>query len=146
MDGKDMGSLRLTGLIGNVTPDLFSTDEATASAALISAKAKAANVMIENRGLVERYLAKTAKEESTTPEALQKMYSGAAPFVLSSMIGNSEQSRTLSQAIARFIEKPRKLTIDAQPKNPAGFGMMDVMLASDPKVLLSKLQITAKAE
>jgi hypothetical protein len=96
--------------------------------------------------LVERYLAKTAQEESTTPEALQKMYSGAAPLVLSSMIGNSEQSRALSQAISRFIEKPRKLTIDAQPKNPAGFGMMDVMLASDPKVLLSKLQITAKAE
>src|SRR5690606_1977440 len=26
MDGKDMGSLRLTGLIGNVGPDLFSPD------------------------------------------------------------------------------------------------------------------------
>lgn len=146
MDGKEMGSVRLTGLIGNVSPDLFSPDEATASAALIGAKAKSANVVVENRGLVERYLAKTAKEEGTTPEALQKMYSGATPLVLSSMIGNSEQSRTLGQAISRFIEKPGKLTIEAQPKNPSGFGVMDVMLASDPKSLLEKLKITAKAE
>ncbi len=146
MDGKEMGSVRVTGLIGNVTPDLFSPDEATASAALIGAKAKSASVVVENRGLVERYLAKTAKEEGTTPEALQKMYSGATPLVLSSMIGNSEQSRTLGQAISRFIEKPGKLTIEAQSKNPSGFGVMDVMLASDPKVLLEKLKITAKAE
>jgi hypothetical protein len=62
------------------------------------------------------------------------------------MIGNSEQSRTLGQAIARFIEKPGKLTIDAESKNPSGFGLMDVMLASDPKVALEKLKITAKAE
>jgi hypothetical protein len=146
MDGKDMGTVRLTGLIGNVTPDLFSPDEATASAALIGAKAKAANIVVENRGLVERYLEKTAKEEGTTPEALQKLYAGATPLIMSSMIGNSEQSRMLGQAIARFIEKPGKLTIDAQPKNPSGFGLMDVMLASDPKVALEKLKITATAE
>jgi len=146
MDTKELGVVRLTGLIGNASPDLFSPDEATASAALIGAKAKSASVVIENRGLVERYLEKTAKEEGTTPEALQKLYAGATPLVLSSMIGSSEQSRTLGQAIARFIEKPGRLTIDAQPKNPSGFGLMDVMLTSDPKALLNKLNISAKAE
>lgn len=146
MDGKDMGSLRLTGLIGNVSPDLFSPDEATASAALIGAKAKTARIVIENKGLAERYLANAAKEEGSSPEALQKMYAGATPLVLSNMIGNSEQARTLGKAIARFIEKPGRLTIDAQPKNPSGFGMMDVMLTSDPKALLNKLNITATAE
>lgn len=146
MDGKDMGSVRLTALLGNVSADLFSPDEASASAALISAKAKSATIVVENEGLVERYLKKSAKEAGTTPEALRKMYSGAAPLVLSSIIGNSEQSKILSQAIARFIEKPGKLTIEAQPKNPSGFGMMDAMLASDPKAMLEKLKIRAKAE
>lgn len=146
MDAKDMGSVRLTGLIGNVSADLFSPDEATASAAVIGAKAKSARIVVEDRGLMERYLARAAKEEGTTAEALQKMYAGATPLVLSTMIGNSEQSRTLGQAIARFIEKPGTLTIDAQPKNPSGFGVLDLMLASDPKVALEKLNITAKAE
>ncbi|HEU6442296.1 MAG TPA: hypothetical protein VFF38_08035 [Microvirga sp.] len=146
MDGKDMGSLRLTGLIGNVSRDLFSPDEATASAALIGAKAKSASIVVENNGLVERYLEQAAKDEGTTPDLLQKLYAGAAPLVVSGMIGNSEQARTLGQAIARFIEKPGRLTIDAQPKNPSGFGLMDVMLASDPKAILGKLNVTAKAE
>jgi len=146
LDSKDMGSLRLTGLIGNVSPDLFSPDEAVASAALIGAKAKAASAVIENRGLVERYLEKAAKEAGTSPDSLRKLYAGATPLVLSGMIGNSEQSRALGQAIARFIEKPGRLTIEAQPKNSVGFGLMDVMLASAPKAALEKLKITAKAE
>ncbi|MXQ13272.1 hypothetical protein [Microvirga makkahensis] len=146
VNGKNMGSLRLTGLIGNASPDLFSPNEATASAAVIGAKAKSAGIVIENHGLVERYLESAAKEEGTTPDALQKLYAGATPLVVSSMIGNSEQSRTLARAIAQFIEKPGRLTIDAEPKNPSGFGLMDVMLASDPKAILGKLNITAKAE
>ncbi|WP_134498753.1 hypothetical protein [Microvirga pakistanensis] len=146
MDTKELGSLRLTGLIGNASPDLFSPDEATAAAALIGARAKSASVVIENRGLVERYLEKAAKDEGTTPDALKKLYAGATPLIVSSMIGNSEQARILGGAVARFIEKPGKLTIDAQPKNPSGFGLMDAMLASDPKAALDKLKITAKAE
>ncbi|SCX84913.1 hypothetical protein [Microvirga guangxiensis] len=146
MDGKDMGSVRLTGIIGNVSPDLFSADEATASAAMIGAKAKAANIVVENKGLVERYLESAAKDAGTTPDSLQKLYAGATPLVLSGMIGNSEQSRTLGKAISRFIENPGKLTINAQPKNPSGFGVMDAMLASDPKAMLEKLNITATAE
>jgi hypothetical protein len=146
VQGQDMGSLSLTGTIGNVTKDLFSADGATAAAALIGAKAKSADVVIEDRGLLGRYLANAAKEQKTTPEALRTVYASAAPFVVSSMMGNSEQAKTLGQAIGRFIAKPGKLTINAQPKNPSGFGVMDAMLASDPKEALAKLNISAKVE
>jgi len=142
----DMGSLSLTGTIGQVSKDLFSADQATAAAALIGAKAKAARVTLEDRGLLTRYLAKAAKEQKTKPENLQQVYAAAAPAVLSSLLGGSEQARTLGAAVARFIAKPGKLTVDAQPKNPSGFGVMDAMLAPDPKAMLDKLNITAKAE
>ncbi|MEE1655188.1 hypothetical protein VB618_03190 [Microvirga sp. CF3062] len=146
VQGQDMGTLSLTGTIGNVTKDLFSPDEATAAAALIGAKAKSADVIVEDKGLLGRYLANAAKEQKTTPEALRTIYASAAPFVVSSMMGNSEQAKTLGQAIGRFIAKPGKLTLNAQPKNPSGFGVMDAMLASDPKEALAKLNISAKAE
>ncbi|MBJ6125482.1 hypothetical protein [Microvirga splendida] len=146
VQGQDMGSLSLTGTIGNVTKDLFSPDEATAAAALIGAKAKSADVVVEDKGLLGRYLASAAKEQKTTPEALRTIYASAAPFVVSSMMGNSEQAKTLGQAIGRFIAKPGKLTINAQPKNPSGFGVMDAMLASDPKAALAKLNISATVE
>jgi len=145
-DAKDMGSVRMTGLIGNAGPDLFSTDEGTAAAALLGAKAKSASIVVENWGLLDRFLDMTAKENGTTPASLREMYSGATPLVLASMIGDSEQSRTLGKAIASFIKKPGRLTIEAQPKSPSGFGIMDAMLASDPKALLAKLKISAKAE
>jgi hypothetical protein len=146
VQGQDMGSLSLTGTIGNVTKDLFSPDEATAAAALIGAKAKAADIVVEDKGLLGRYLANAAKEQKTTPEALRTIYASAAPFVVSSMMGGSEQAKTLGQAVGRFIAKPGKLTLNAQPKNPSGFGVMDAMLASDPKEALAKLNISAKVE
>jgi hypothetical protein len=146
VQGQDMGSLSLTGTIGNVTKDLFSADEATAAAALIGAKAKSADIVVEDKGLLGRYLTNAAKEGKTTPEALRTIYASAAPFVVSSLIGNSEQASTLGQAIGRFIAKPGKLTLNAQPKNPSGFGVMDAMLASDPKEALAKLNISAKVE
>ena len=142
----DMGRVSLTGLIGNATRDLFSSDNGTALAAAVGAKAKSVDLVIEDKGLLSRYLAKAAKEQKTSPDSLRRIYAGAAPTVIASLIGDSEQARTLGQAVSRFIAQPGKLTINAQPKSPAGFGVMDLMLASDPKDILPKLNITAKAE
>ena len=103
-------------------------------------------MVVEDKGLLERYLAQAAKDQKTTPEALRTIYASAAPFVVSSMIGNSEQATTLGQAIGRFIAKPGKLTHQRQPKNPSGFGVMDAMMAAEPKEALEKLNISAKVE
>jgi len=144
--GQEMGTLTLTGLIGNAGKDLFNADTAIATVALAAAKAKALDITVENRGLFDRYLAKTAKEQKTTPEALRRTYAAAAAFVVPAMIGNSEQAQTLSQAIGRFIAKPGKLTIHATPKDPSGFGIADAVVLSEPKDVLDKLNISAKAE
>jgi hypothetical protein len=146
VQAQDMGRVSLTGLIGNATKDLFSADNGTALAAAIGAKARSVDLVIEDNGLLSRYLAKAAKEQKTSPDSLRRIYAGAAPTVIASLIGDSEQAKTLGQAVARFITKPGKLTINAQPKDPSGFGAMDLMLASDPKDILPKLNITAKAE
>jgi len=146
LQSQDMANIALTGLIGNVSKDIFSTDQATAASALLGAKAKAANVVVEDRGLLERHLAQTAKEQKTKPESLRQLYASAAPMVISSFLGNSEQAISLGQAISRFIKGPGKLTIDAQPKNPSGFGFLEAMLTSDPKQVLEKLNVTAKVE
>ncbi|WP_457093920.1 hypothetical protein [Microvirga sp. P5_D2] len=146
LQGQEIGSISLNGLIGNVSKDLFSTDEATAAAAAIGLKAKEAHLVVEDKGLLNRYLTQAAKDQKTKPEALRKLYAGAVPLVLSSMIGSSEQASTLAEAISKFIAKPGKLTIDATPKNPSGFGFMDAVLAAEPADALEKLNISAKAE
>ncbi len=143
---QDMGNVGLTGRIGNVGKDLFDADTAIATVALVGAKAKALDLTVENRGLFERYMAKAAKEQKTTPESLRRTYAAAAAFVVPAMIGNSEQAQTLSQAIARFIAKPGKLTVNATPKDPAGFGIAEAVVLPDPKAILGSLNISAKAE
>jgi hypothetical protein len=144
--GHEMGTVTVTGLISNAGKDLFNADTAIATVALAAAKAKALDITVENRGLFDRYLAKTAKEQKSTPEALRRTYAAAAAFVVPAMIGNSEQAQTLSQAIGRFIAKPGKLTLHATPKDPSGFGLVDALAMSEPKDALDKLNISAKAE
>jgi hypothetical protein len=143
---QDMGTLVLTGLLGNVDKDIFNADTAIASVALMGAKAKSLDITVENKGLFERYLAKAAKEQKTSPEALRQTYASAAAVVMPALIGNSEQAQALSQTIARFIAQPGKLTINATPKHASGFGLADALLLSEPREALEKLSITAKAE
>jgi hypothetical protein len=144
--GQEMGSIMIRGLIGNAGKDVFDADTAVATVALAGTKAKALDIVVDNKGLFERYMAKAAKEQKTTPEALRRTYGAAAAFVVPAMIGDSEQAQVLSQAIARFIAKPGKLTINATPKDPSGFGIAEAVVLSEPKDVLNKLNISAKAE
>lgn len=144
--GKDMGSISLTGLFGNVSKDIFSPDTALATVALVSARAKTLDITVENKGLFERFLTKTAKEEKTTPEALRTTYATAAAVAMPAMIGNSEQAKALSKAIARFVAKPGRLTINAEAKEADGLGVSDVIMLAEPSAVLEKLNVSARAE
>jgi hypothetical protein len=145
-EGQDMGSVLMTGILGNVSRDVFDPDSAVASVALMGARAKSLDLTVQNSGLFERFLARTAREGKTTPEALRRTYGTAAAVAVPAMIGNSEQARTLSQAIARFIAKPGRLTISAQAKDPAGVGVVELMSLTEPAEGLRMLNITAKTE
>ncbi|WP_243368085.1 hypothetical protein [Microvirga solisilvae] len=144
--GQDIGSLNFTGLIGNVSKDVFSTDKAKAAEALMAAKAKSIDIVVEDKGVFGRYLAKAAKAEKKSPEALRKSYSRDAGMLIAALVGNEEHAKVLSDAVSRFIDKPGKLTISVTPKNPTGFGVMDAMMASDHDEMLDKLNISAKTE
>lgn len=146
LQGKDMAIISLTGLFGSVSKEIFDADEAIATVALMGAKAKALDVTLENRGLFERFLAKTAREEKTTPDKLRQTYGAGAAFVVPSLIGHSEQATTISRAIARFVAKPGRLTINARAKDPSGLGVVEILSLSDPKAALEKLDVTAVAD
>ncbi|HST93720.1 MAG TPA: hypothetical protein VLJ78_02990 [Microvirga sp.] len=145
-EGQDMGSVLMSGILGNVSRDVFDPDTAAASVALIAARAKSLDLTVQNSGLFERFLAQTAREGKTTPEALRRTYGTAAAVAIPAMIGNSEQARTLSQAVARFIAKPGRLTISAQAKDPAGVGVVELMSLTEPADALAKLNVSATTE
>ncbi|WP_210487596.1 hypothetical protein [Microvirga antarctica] len=144
--GADMANLALSGSLGNITKDVFDPDTAVATVAFMAARIKSLDLRLENKGLFERFIAKTAKEEKTTPESLRQTYGMGAAIVVPSLIGNSEQASRLSQAIARFVAKPGLLMISAKTKDPSGLGVVEALSFDDPKAAFDKLDITARAE
>ncbi len=142
----DMGAVSLKGVLGNVTKDVFDTDSAVATVALIGATAKNLDLTIENGGLFERVVARESKKQSKTPEALRRELGAAALVALPALLGNSAQAKAIAQAVARFVAKPGSLSISARTKNAAGLGFADVMMLGQPVEILDKLDVSAKSE
>jgi hypothetical protein len=141
-----MLNFKVSGVIGNVTKDVFNADTAVATVAALAATAKRLEVVVENTGFFERYLAQEAKKVRKTPETLRREYGSAAAFAVPAMLGNSEQSKALGQALARFIARPTRLRITAQTKSSEGLGVADVMNVTKPASILERLDLTAATD
>lgn len=146
VDGADMGSAVLRGVVGNITRDAFNADTAVASVALLGAAAKSAEVTVENRGLFERIIAREARRQKRPPEDIRREYGMAAAIGIPAVLGNSPAAKALSQAVARFVAKPGRLVIRARARQNAGYGAADFAAAPDPASILNALEITATAE
>ncbi|HEY8384272.1 MAG TPA: hypothetical protein VIL09_19195 [Microvirga sp.] len=144
--GAGIGSIRVRGTLGNVTKDVFNPDTAIATVALVGATAKSLTINVENTGLFDRYLAEEARKSKRTPESLRREYGGAAAFAVPMMLGGSQQAKTLGQAVARFIARPTRLSINARTKSPEGLGLADLGNLPEPQAILDRLDITAATD
>lgn len=143
---QDVGSVTLRAVIRNVTRDVFNPDEAIALVALVGAAAKSIDLTIENNGLAERILARETKRQGKSPDELRREWGMMAAIGIPAMLGGSEAAKNLGQAVARFVAKPGRLSVQAQAKSPAGIGAADLAGAGDPTQLLEKVDLTATAE
>jgi hypothetical protein len=144
--GADMGSAMVRGVFANVSKDVFNPDSAVAMVALIGATARNLDMTIENNGLFERVIAQEAKKQKRSPEDLRREYGMAAAIAVPGMLGNSQQSKAVGQAVARFIAKPGRLNISLRAKDPGGLGIADLAAIAQPAALLEKLEVTATAQ
>ena len=60
--GVNMGALRISGLFGNVSKDLFASDTAVAQGAALSSLIKNLDIRLDNTGLSDKILAVEAKK------------------------------------------------------------------------------------
>jgi hypothetical protein len=144
--GAGMGSVRLRGVVGNVTKDVFDVDNAVALISLLGATAKNVDLTIENDGLFERVIAQEAEKNKTTAESLRREYGMAAAVAIPAMLGNSASAKSIGQAVAKFIAKPVRLNISARTKDAGGLGIADLASSEQPGTILDKLDVTATAE
>jgi hypothetical protein len=144
---SDMGSVTISGIFGNIGREAFDPDPTAATIALASATARSLDITVENNGLFERAIALQAKRQNRQPDEIRREYGIAAAIGVPAMLGNAPAAKTLGSAIAQFVAKPGRLTIQARAKDPAGLGMADLMAnQQQPLALLDKLDVTASAQ
>ena len=145
--GREMGKISVTALLGNVTSEAFSADKGAAAAAALSARAKSVTLHIEDaRELLDRVLAKAARDQNTTPAKLRSFYAEGAAIVGVSMLGTSQSANTITRSVVDYIKEPRNLTLRVTPRSPSGITLLELLATQDPKKILEKLEVTATAE
>jgi hypothetical protein len=144
---NDMGKVSATAVLGNVAKEAFSPDKGAAAAALLSAKAKSVTLRIEDgRDLLDRVITKAAKDQKTTPAKLRSFYAEGAVIVGVTMLGNSLSASTITKSVVNYIMDPSSFTLRATPQSPSGITMLELIATQDPKKILEKVDVSAKAE
>ena len=145
VSGKDLGRVRINGLLGGIGPEVFNPDVAVSSFAMLSATAKAMDLTIENAGLFDRFIAAQSKVLSLKPEELKQEYVTASVFGVPAILGNSAGAKAIGAAMGQFVTKPGTLSVSLRPKNGTGIGMLEFGAAPTPAALFERLEVNAKA-
>ena len=143
--GRDIGSVRLTGTLGGIGPELFSGTVPAATMLMFSGSAKTLDLTVENAGLFERFLAAQSKDLSLKPDELRKEYVTASLLGVPIILGNSAAAKGIGAAMGQFVMKPGKLVVHARAREPAGIGFIDLGAARSPAAVLERLDVEAKA-
>ena len=141
-----LGSVNVSGTIGNATADLFSEDIAKAAAASLGLTLKDLEIEIADEGMSNLLIALAAKEQNQTPVVLRAMLSGLAQALPMAALGPSAESTALGTELRAFIEGKPNLKLTLTSKDPAGITLAEFEAAQqDPTALIGKLTIVAAA-
>lgn len=144
--GADMGGVVITALLGDIGPEIFSTDENVSQMAALQSTLRRVTLSVVDEGLAERGLAYAAAMQGVEAEALRAQVAGAAGGMLPMLLGGTPDSFSLGQAVSTFVREPGELDLVITSNDPAGIPMLSLMgLASDPQQLLGLVTITAEA-
>jgi hypothetical protein len=144
--GEGLARLNLSGTLGNVTKDLFSSDVALAQVAALGATARGLNAKLENFGLIEKLIANEARKAGRKPEEMRQQFAMIASLGLASILGPSDAAKVLTAAVARFAARPGTLSVEASAKSASGLGLADVIAITDPTEILDKINLKADAQ
>ncbi|GJD55672.1 hypothetical protein [Methylobacterium dankookense] len=146
LTGRDMGTVRLSGLVGGVGPEVLTAKVPAAQLLMFTANAKTLDVTVENTGLFERFIAAQSKSLSLKPDELRQEYVSASQFGVPIILGGSAGAKAIGAAMGQFVTKPGRLVVNAKAKTDAGLGFADFAFARSPAAVFDKIEVDAKAE
>jgi hypothetical protein len=147
VDGAGLGSVAVSGVIGNVVDTFFSGDAEAAEAAAMALTLKSVKLDVVDAGLGDLIFTMVGKQQGMTlAQARSSMSSTAQGLVLVTLSG-SPAAKTLGDAVGKFVAGAKALSIAVTAKDPSGLSVVDYAAAqSNPTALLGKVNIDATAQ
>ena len=146
VSGGNLGSIRLSGTLGNATEDLFSDDIEKATAASMGLTLKTLEVDVADEGITNLLIALAAKEQDQEPAAFRAVLSGLAQALPLAALGPNQAAMMLGAELRAFVDGKPNLKLVVTSKDPAGIGLAELEAAQqDPSVLGGKVTIVAEA-
>ncbi len=127
--GKDIGGFSLSGLLGGVSGDFFSGDEAKMRAALFGLTAREAKLKIEDKGLAAKAIRAYAEQNDMTEDQARGMLTMTASVALQQFAAQEPRLQDVLDAASQFIAKPGMFTLTVKSKSANGIGALEFAVA-----------------
>ncbi|MBK8458116.1 MAG: hypothetical protein IPL47_14265 [Phyllobacteriaceae bacterium] len=103
-----------------------------------------ATIRFDDDGLTQKALDYAGKQQGMTAVDAANQTKAVVPFMLA-QLQNPEFSAQVSAAVNAFIDNPKSIEIAAKPATPQPFAMLLAAGMGDPKMLITTLGVTVKA-
>ena len=147
LNGLNMGSISLSGTLGNADDSLFADDPDSAMIAAMGLTVKNLKLDVVDAGLEDVLLKQAGSAEGKDLAAMRTSISGSAQGLILIALGGSDEAKKLSSAIGDFLNGAKSVSIAVTAKDPAGLGMPELQaVESDPTQLAAKVTVDASAK
>ncbi|MBJ6986103.1 hypothetical protein [Devosia sp. MC521] len=147
-DLKDMGSVKLDGLLVNASPMLFDVDYIKALAASRALALSTLNLSTVDNGIGEVVLAAVSGEMGADANAMRPVYADLVKGTIIAYLADLADSADLGDAVSKFVAGTAKtLNIGISARSENGISLEEFEAAEDdPMAILAKINVTANAQ
>ena len=141
-----LGSLRFSGVIGNVQKEFFSSSLSTVQILALAMTARSAELRIENGGIVDVVVKDRARISGKSEAEVRAAAIETLKRDLTSAVGDVPATRAVVEGAAKLLNGGRSLTIKVKARNELGLGMMDFIAAAKPAEVIEKVDVEVTSE
>lgn len=150
ISGKDIGALRIAFNLGGVTPEFVAQLKAAEGDSnkqmelLQTLQIQDVSLRFDNASVVDRMLAKQAKDQGVSKADLVKQLGAMAPMMLA-QLNNKEFEKKVADALVAFLGSPKSLTVSAKPPQAVPVAQLVGTVMVAPQTLPSVLAVDIQA-
>lgn len=145
--GENLGSITLSGVMGNMSREFFSGDKVMMQVAALGLKAKELNLRVHDEGMINKAIKLASLENESTEEETRQLTTLMIAMLTADIASQNQQVQEAVETLNRFIANPDVFTLSIKSKNEKGIGAFEALAATkDPLSLLDKITIKATTE